>query len=131
MNCSGIRTQSTGVALRFKNAKGVTRDGNYLMFRLDIDHARELVELLKMLIPDHGQVMPTGTYYPLLGCDKCQRLTRHHFLRAENRIFKTSCEPTDLTDQERNNREHMNAMLLYLYGCGTCGTERGWGSSGV
>lgn len=129
MNCNGTRS-GLSIALRIKNVRSFNHEGYSIMFGLSVDHARELLEVLKVLIPDHGQVMPPGVYYPLLWCDKCGKATRHLFSRTENRIFKATSEPENLSDQERRERESMNAMILFIYKC-PCGNERGWGNSGV
>lgn len=71
------------------------------------------------------------TYNPLLGCETCNKLTRHYFVRRQRRKFECNEDHAVLTPSDKKVLLAEGKFNLLMYKCIGCGTERGWGNEAV
>jgi hypothetical protein len=69
-----------------------------------------------------------NTYYPLLDCEGCKKLTRHCFVKTERRTYQCVEDRQGMSKAERNRLEKQAQFDALIYACVECGTQRGYGN---
>jgi CRISPR/Cas system-associated endoribonuclease Cas2 len=70
-------------------------------------------------------------YHPLLGCERCAKLTRHYFVRREPGTYQCVMERISISKIERSRLSEQERFNLLVYKCVNCGSERGYGNEDV
>ena len=67
-------------------------------------------------------------YYPLIRCEKCNKETRHCYVRLDRRIFQCVEGRKGVSGIEDAEMDESTALYANIYSCKDCGEERGYGN---